>query len=186
MHLNLIEVLDVRDANSIEEIAYKSQEFSFQASEVSEDSISKNQSIELNDLSMQEKQIIKRKAVPFFRIWFGLNKQEIGKSAIGSFAAALSGISKPLFGFFIMTIGVAYYKPDAKRQVGLYSVIFCAVGLVALVTHTLQHYFYGMVGEKAMTNLRQALYSGIIFPSFLFSCIHASCSVSLMSYEFDG
>lgn len=174
MPLNLIEVLDVRDVDSIEEIANKSQEFSFQASEVSEDSISKNDSIELNDLSMEEKQIIKRKAVPFFRIWFGLNKQEIGKSAIGSFAAALSGISKPVFGFFIMTIGVAYYDPDAKRKVGLYSVIFCAIGLVALVTHTLQHYFYGMVGEKATTNLRQALYSGTIFPSFLFSYIHAT------------
>ncbi|KAJ8632520.1 hypothetical protein MRB53_025856 [Persea americana] len=127
---NLKRDTEARDVDSIEEIANKSQEFSFQASEVSEDSISKNDSIELNDLSMEEKQIIKRKAVPFFRIWFGLNKQEIGKSAIGSFAAALSGISKPVFGFFIMTIGVAYYDPDAKRKVGLYSVIFCAIAVL--------------------------------------------------------
>lgn len=31
----------------------------------------------------------------FFRIWFGLNKREIIKTAIGSFAAAFAGISKP-------------------------------------------------------------------------------------------
>ncbi|KAK8698726.1 hypothetical protein V6N13_114835 [Hibiscus sabdariffa] len=35
-------------------------------------------------------------------------------------------------------------------------------GLLALFTHTLQHYFYGIVGEKAMGNLRQALFSGIL------------------------
>lgn len=158
-------MLDVRDVDSIEETADESHEFSFQASELSEDSISKYLSFELNDPTMQEKlekQIIKRKAVPFFRIWFGLNKYDIGKSALGSVAAALSGISKPFFGFFIMTIGAAYYKPDAKRQVGSYSMIFCALGLLALVTHTFQHYFYGVVGEKAMKNLRQALYSGTI------------------------
>ncbi|KAI3950778.1 hypothetical protein MKW92_033347 [Papaver armeniacum] len=87
---------------------------------------------------------------------------DITKTVIGSVAAALSGISKPVFGFFIITIGVAYYKPDAKRKVGLYSMLFCLLGLLSLVTHILQHYFYGVVGETAMTNLRKALYSGIL------------------------
>ncbi|KAI3985522.1 hypothetical protein MKX01_033836 [Papaver californicum] len=103
-----------------------------------------------------------RKGPLFFRIWFGLKRIEVTKTVIGSVAASLSGISKPVFGFFIITIGVAYYKPDAKRKVGWYSMLFCLLGLLSLVTHTLQHYFYGVVGEKAMTNLRKALYSGIL------------------------
>ncbi|KAG9455356.1 hypothetical protein H6P81_008260 [Aristolochia fimbriata] len=111
---------------------------------------------------LQEVPHVTDKAVPFFRIWFGLNKLEIIKIVFGSSAAALSGISKPVFGFFIMTIGVAYYQPHAKRQVGWYSIAFCLIGFLALVTHILQHYFYGVVGEKAMRNLREALYSAVL------------------------
>lgn len=105
-----------------------------------------------------------RKRNIFFRIWFDLKRRELVKIAIGSFAAAFSGISKPFFGFYIITIGVAYFDTDAKRKVGLYSVIFSAIGLLSLFSHTFQHYFFGVVGEKAMVNLRHALYSGIRYP----------------------
>lgn len=98
----------------------------------------------------------------FFRIWFGLSNIEIMKTIFGSFAAALSGISKPIFGFFIITIGVAYYHTNAKHKVGLYSLIFSMVGLLSFFTHTFQHYFFGIVGEKAMKNLREALYSVVL------------------------
>lgn len=112
------------------------------------------------DSLSQEKEKERSKEI-FFRIWFGLSKIEIMKTAFGSFAAALSGISKPIFGFFIITIGVAYYHKNAEHKVGLYSLIFSLVGLLSLFTHTLQHYFFGVVGEKAMKNLREALYSGM-------------------------
>ncbi|KAG2668627.1 hypothetical protein I3760_14G000600 [Carya illinoinensis] len=101
----------------------------------------------LDDSLEQEDQRGKTSTSLFFRIWFGLKKIELAKIVIGSFAAAFSGISKPVFGFFIIAIGVAYYDKDAKREVGC---------------HTLQHYFFGMVGEKAKRNLTQALYSGIL------------------------
>ncbi|KAL5145777.1 ABC transporter B family member 19 [Glycine soja] len=110
---------------------------------------------EQNKMSSGERHI-------FFRIWFGLKKRELVKIAIGSFAAAFSGISKPFFGFFIITIGVAYFDEDAKQKVGFYSAIFAAVGLLSLFSHTFQHYFIGVVGEKAMANLRRALYSGVL------------------------
>ncbi|KAJ1400559.1 P-loop containing nucleoside triphosphate hydrolase [Sesbania bispinosa] len=109
---------------------------------------------EQNKTSTRERSI-------FFRIWFDL-KKELVKIAIGSFAAAFSGISKPFFGFYIITIGVAYFHEDAKRKVGYFSAIFSAIGLLSLFSHTFQHYFFGMVGEKAMANLRCALYSGVL------------------------
>ncbi|KAJ0093665.1 hypothetical protein Patl1_25921 [Pistacia atlantica] len=81
----------------------------------------------------------------FFRIWFGLKEGDILRTVIGSVAAGFSGISKPLFGFFIMTIGVAYYEKDAKQKVGRFSLFFSLVGLFSLFTHILQHYFFGVV-----------------------------------------
>ncbi|KAG6745468.1 hypothetical protein POTOM_049955 [Populus tomentosa] len=101
-------------------------------------------------------------ASPFFRIWFGLEHKDLVKIVIGSVAAAFSGISKPFFGYFIITVGVTYYKEDANRRVGWFSIMFALIGLLSLFTHTLQHYFFGAVGEKAMANLRQALYSGFL------------------------
>ncbi|XP_061356634.1 ABC transporter B family member 19-like [Gastrolobium bilobum] len=118
----------------------------------------------LNEHSVQKEQNKKSttKRNTFFRIWFDLKKRELVKIAIGSFAAAFSGISKPVFGFYIITIGVAYFEEDAKRKVGFYSAIFSAIGLLSLFSHTVQHYFFGVVGEKAMSNLKRALYSGVL------------------------
>ncbi|KAI4378221.1 hypothetical protein MLD38_015730 [Melastoma candidum] len=98
----------------------------------------------------------------FFRIWYELDRKELVRIALGSLAAAFSGISKPLFGYFIITIGVAYYEPNGKQKVGWFSIIFSVVGLLALVSHILQHYFYGVVGEKAMLNLRKSLFAGVL------------------------
>jgi ATP-binding cassette subfamily B (MDR/TAP) protein 1 len=107
----------------------------------------------------ETKQEFRKETPPFFRIWYGLQKDDIAKILLGSSAAAISGISKPLFGYFIMTIGVAYYDPDAKRKVSKYSLIFFGAGMVTLASSILQHYIYGVVGEKAMKNLREALFS---------------------------
>lgn len=124
-----------------------------------------NISINLTQTPKHEEQREKEttESAIFFRIWFGLKQKELLKTALGSFAAAFSGISKPLFGFFIIKVGVTYYENDAKRKVGWYSLIFALVGLMSLLSHTLQHYFFGVVGEKAMTNLRRAIYSGMIY-----------------------
>ncbi|KAE8672668.1 GDSL esterase/lipase [Hibiscus syriacus] len=103
-----------------------------------------------------------KKTITFFRIWFGLSKRDVAKIATGSIAAAFVGVSKPFFGFFIITVGVGYYEKDAKQLVGKYSIIFAVIGLLALFLHTLQHYFYGVVRETAMANLRKALYSGVL------------------------
>ncbi|PUZ50132.1 hypothetical protein GQ55_6G035600 [Panicum hallii var. hallii] len=112
--------------------------------------------------SKQRKREIVKEIHPFFRLWYGLHKEDILKILFGSSAAAVSGISKPLFGYFIMTIGVAYYDPDAKRKVSKYSLIFFTAGMVTLVSNILQHYIYGIVGEKAMKNLREALFSAVL------------------------
>jgi ATP-binding cassette, subfamily B (MDR/TAP), member 1 len=110
--------------------------------------------------SKQPKKEAKNGIHPFFRLWYGLRKDDIMKILLGSSAAAISGISKPLFGYYIITIGVAYYAPDAKRKVSKYSLLFFTAGMVTMMSNILQHYIYGVVGEKAMKKLREAIFSG--------------------------
>lgn len=114
----------------------------------------------LTGCTKQEEHQMRKNTHTFFRIWFGLRKLDLVKAATGSIAAAIAGVSKPFFGYFIITVGVAYYDKHARHIVGKYSIMFSLIGLLALFMHTLQHYFYGVVGEKAMENLRKALYSG--------------------------
>lgn len=138
----------------------------------------------LPDYPEQEKQKEGKSWDIFFRLWFGLNRNELVKTAIGSFAAAFSGISKPIFGFFIITIGVAYYKPDSKEKVGKYSLIFSSIGLLSLISHTLQHYFFGIIGEKAMRNLRQALYSGNVLNNyFIVYFLHTLVFIKILYFN---
>jgi|UniRef100_A0A804NN09 hypothetical protein len=61
-----------------------------------------------------------------------------------------------------MTVGVAYIKPDAKSIVSTYSVILFLIGLLTFFSNMFQHYIYGLVGERATNNLREALFSGLL------------------------
>ncbi|KAL5784404.1 hypothetical protein ACOSQ2_006796 [Xanthoceras sorbifolium] len=147
---------DVESASSHEQVLNSEQH---------EKSGEANSFREVSDSTKQEEVKVKGKektTIIFFRIWFGLKRSDLLKTVIGSIAAAFSGISKPVFGYYIIKIGVTYYMPDSKRHVGHYSLAFSLIGLFSLFTHTLQHYFFGVVGEKAMINLRKALYTGVL------------------------
>ncbi|KAH9321735.1 hypothetical protein KI387_016374 [Taxus chinensis] len=96
------------------------------------------------------------------KIILKMNAMEIGKIITGSVAAAIAGISKPLFGFFIMTIGIAYYNPHAMHKVKIYSHFFMGIALLVTIAHTLQHFFFGEVGEKIMKTLREKSFSAIL------------------------
>lgn len=133
--------------------------------------------------SKQPKQEVRKEIHPFFRLWYGLQKDDIAKILLGSSSAAISGISKPLFGYFIMTIGVAYYDLDAKRKVSKYSLIFFTAGVITLASNIFQHYIYGVVGEKAMKNLREAIFSCMFYESFL-SCTSQYLERANVAFQF--
>ncbi|KAM0876029.1 hypothetical protein ACQ4PT_036431 [Festuca glaucescens] len=112
--------------------------------------------------SKKPKQGIRKRTYVFYRIFLRTFKLVPGKVLLGSAAAAVSGISRPIFAFFIITVGMAYLETDAKRIVSKYSIILFLVGLVTFFSNIIQHYIYGFVGERAMNNLREALFSVIL------------------------
>ncbi|KAL6857031.1 hypothetical protein ACP4OV_018413 [Aristida adscensionis] len=116
----------------------------------------------LEQTSQQPKQEIRKGTSAFYRIFLGTFKQQPGKILVGSTAAAVSGISRPIFAFYIMTVGMAYLEPDAMRRVSKFSGILFLVGLLTFFSNIFQHYIYGLVGERAMNNLREALFSAVL------------------------
>ena len=61
-----------------------------------------------------------------------------------------------------MTIGVAYYRPNAKHKVERYSEVFVGISALVFVAHTIQHFFFGEVGERVMKTLRESSFSAIL------------------------
>uniref|UniRef100_A0A8R7URC8 ABC transmembrane type-1 domain-containing protein n=1 Tax=Triticum urartu TaxID=4572 RepID=A0A8R7URC8_TRIUA len=120
----------------------------------------KEKKIELT--SKQPKQGARKRTSAFYRIYFRTFKLVPGKVLLGSTAAAVSGISRPIFAFFIITVAMAYLETDAQRIVGKYSVILFLVGFLTFFSNIFQHYIYGLVGERAMNNLREALFSVVL------------------------
>ncbi|PAN33641.1 hypothetical protein PAHAL_6G035500 [Panicum hallii] len=114
------------------------------------------------DLTEQPKQAIRKRTSTFYRIFLGTFKLLPGKVLLGSTAAAISGISRPIFAFYIMTVAMAYLEPDTKRIVSKYSIILFLIGLLTFFSNIFQHYIYGLVGERAANNLREALFSVIL------------------------
>ncbi|CAO2168058.1 unnamed protein product [Urochloa humidicola] len=114
------------------------------------------------DLTEQPKQAIRKRTSTFYRIFLGTFKLLPGKVLLGSTAAAISGISRPIFAFYIMTVGMAYLEPDTKRTVSKFSIILFLIGLLTFFSNIFQHYIYGLVGERATNNLRGALFSVIL------------------------
>lgn len=104
-----------------------------------------------------------------------------GKVLLGSTAAAISGISRPIFAFFIMTVGIAYLEPDAERIVSKYSKILFLIGLLTFFSNIFQHYIYGLVGERAMNSLREALFSGLTLEHKVLYLSQAAFSIEVYS-----
>ncbi|TVU42769.1 hypothetical protein EJB05_09190, partial [Eragrostis curvula] len=123
-------------------------------------SIQQEKKLELN--LEQPNQVIRKRSSAFYRIFLGTFKLLPGKVLLGSTAAAISGITRPIFAFYIMTVGIAYLEPDAKRIVSKYSIILFLIGLLTFFTNIFQHYIYGLVGERAMNNLREGLFSVVL------------------------
>jgi ATP-binding cassette subfamily B (MDR/TAP) protein 1 len=46
-------------------------------------------------------------------------------------------------------------------MVSKYSIILFLIGMSTFFSNIFQHYIYGLVGERAMNNLREALFSGM-------------------------
>ena len=99
-----------------------------------------------------------------------------GKVLVGSTAAAISGISRPIFAFYIMTVGIAYFDADANKKVSKYSIILFLIGMLTFFSNIFQHYIYGLVGERAMNNLREGLFSGISQSHELHLIMYILCS----------
>ncbi|KAF5197656.1 Abc transporter b family protein [Thalictrum thalictroides] len=84
---------------------------------------------------------------------------------LGSIGAAIFGSFNPLLAYVIALVVVAYYKEDhnhLRREVDKWCLIIACMGIVTVVSNFLQHFYFGIMGEKMTERVRRMMFSAML------------------------
>ncbi|KAH0759769.1 hypothetical protein KY290_023262 [Solanum tuberosum] len=85
---------------------------------------------------------------------------------LGSTGAAIFGSFNPLLAYVIALIVTAYYTTDDKhhlrRDVDRWCLIIACMGVVTVFANFLQHFYFGIMGEKMTERVRRMMFSAML------------------------
>jgi ATP-binding cassette subfamily B (MDR/TAP) protein 1 len=81
-------------------------------------------------------------------------------AVLGSIGAAIFGSFNPLLAYVISLIVTAYYGRDMQQDVNRWCLIIAIMGMVTVVANFLQHFYFGIMGEKMTERVRRMMFSG--------------------------
>lgn len=82
---------------------------------------------------------------------------------LGSIGAAIFGSFNPMFAYTVALIMAAYYRvgvDDVKNEVNKWCLIIACLGLITVLANFLQHFYFGIMGEKMTERVRRMMFSG--------------------------
>ncbi|XP_024534012.1 ABC transporter B family member 10 isoform X3 [Selaginella moellendorffii] len=100
----------------------------------------------------------------YFRL-LKLNAPEWPFALAGALGAILAGAETPFFAYGITQALVTFYSPDQshqKREVEKISTIFAIATVVTVGIYVLEHYFFGVMGERLTMRVRKMMFSNIL------------------------
>ncbi|KAG2730150.1 hypothetical protein I3760_01G279400 [Carya illinoinensis] len=86
---------------------------------------------------------------------------------LGSTGAAIFGSFNPLLAYVIALIVTAYYRPmeehhHLQQEVDKWCLIIACMGIVTVVANFLQHFYFGIMGEKMTERVRRMMFSAML------------------------
>ncbi|VVB05749.1 unnamed protein product [Arabis nemorensis] len=84
---------------------------------------------------------------------------------LGSVGAAIFGSFNPLLAYVIALVVTAYYKSnrgDLREEVDKWCLIIACMGIVTVVANFLQHFYFGIMGEKMTERVRRMMFSAML------------------------
>lgn len=119
-----------------------------------------------DDMAIKTKEAMdarKREAPPFWRL-VELSLAEWLYAVLGSIGAAIFGAFNPLLAYVIALVVTAYYRIDEthplRQEVDKWCLIIACMGIVTVVANFLQHFYFGIMGEKMTERVRRMMFSG--------------------------
>ncbi|KAK7295682.1 hypothetical protein RJT34_18593 [Clitoria ternatea] len=87
-------------------------------------------------------------------------------AVLGSIGAAIFGSFNPLLAYVIGLVVTAYYRVNdhhhLEREVDKWCLIIGCMGIVTVVANFLQHFYFGIMGEKMTERVRRMMFSAML------------------------
>ncbi|GFS34213.1 P-glycoprotein 6 [Actinidia rufa] len=105
-----------------------------------------------------------RKEPSFWRL-VELSLAEWPYAVLGSTGAAIFGSFNPLLAYVIALVVATYYNEEdhhLRQEVNKWCLIITCMGIVTVVANFLQHYYFGIIGEKMTKRVRIMMFSAML------------------------
>ncbi|RVW56969.1 ABC transporter B family member 20 [Vitis vinifera] len=123
---------------------------------------------QLSDVAMKQREVNDKqcqKPPPFWRL-VELSLAEWLYAVLGSIGAAVFGSFIPLLAYVLALIVTAYYRPEEhnhlQNEVNKWCLILSCMGVVTVVANFLQHFYFGIMGEKMTERVRRMMFSAML------------------------
>ncbi|KAI4351105.1 hypothetical protein L6164_005490 [Bauhinia variegata] len=87
-------------------------------------------------------------------------------AVLGSIGAAIFGSFNPLLAYVIGLVVTAYYRIDEgqhlRKEIDKWCLIIACMGIVTVVANFLQHFYFGIMGEKMTERVRRMMFSAML------------------------
>lgn len=110
----------------------------------------------------KEKDVHHKKVPSFWRL-VELSLAEWLYAVLGSTGAAIFGSFNPLLAYVIALVVIAYYRAEGHNigeHVDKWCLIIACMGVVTVAANFLQHFYFGIMGEKMTERVRRMMFSG--------------------------
>ncbi|OAY68478.1 ABC transporter B family member 20 [Ananas comosus] len=108
---------------------------------------------------------VQRQKPPSFWRLAQLSFAEWLYALLGSIGAAIFGSFNPLLAYTIALIVAAYYRigvHDVHHEVNKWCLIIACMGVITVVANFLQHFYFGIMGEKMTERVRRMMFSAML------------------------
>jgi ATP-binding cassette, subfamily B (MDR/TAP), member 1 len=120
---------------------------------------------ERDDSSSEQSELdeVQEHKPPSFWQLAGLSIAEWPYALLGTIGAAIFGSFNPLLAYTIALIVSAYYRievGDMHHEVNKWCLFIVGMGVITVLANWLQHFYFGIMGEKMTERIRRMMFSG--------------------------
>lgn len=87
-------------------------------------------------------------------------------AVLGSTGAAIFGSFNPILAYVIALTVTTYYRTDEKhhmrQEIDRWCLIIAGMGIVTVIANFLQHFYFGIMGEKMTERVRRMMFSAML------------------------
>ncbi|CAI8612014.1 unnamed protein product [Vicia faba] len=117
-------------------------------------------------VTLREEREAQQRKPPSLRKLAELSSAEWLYAVLGSIGAAAFGSFNPLLAYVIGLVVAAYYRIDKhhhlEHEINKWCLIIGCMGIVTVIANFLQHFYFGIMGEKMTERVRRMMFSAML------------------------